>query len=198
MNINYKQAQFELFPAGPGNADRIHKPQIFFSSLTFSLENIVILSIFIFMTVIFSFSLGVERGKRIILRVPLEMEHMLSGRGSSRAVKAGQSDSKQMLPSSATNVVTDVAPQEKTIEKSSPQQQEIRDPTYTIQVASFKKEEYAQQEAVALRKKGFEIFVVPKGEYSIVCVGKFVQKDEAKVTLNRLQKTYRDCIVRRL
>ena len=79
-----------------------------------------------------------------------------------------------------------------------PKKEEIIDLAYTVQVASFQKDEYAQKEAMTLKKKGYDIFVVAKGKYSIVCVGKFSRRDEAKVILSRLKKTYKDCMVRRL
>ena len=70
---------------------------------------------------------------------------------------------------------------------------------FTIQVASFKQEKYANQEADRLRQNGHsDTFVIPKGDYSIVCVGKFIGKDEAKKFSGKLKKRYNDCLVRRL
>ncbi|MCK5581683.1 MAG: SPOR domain-containing protein, partial [Candidatus Omnitrophica bacterium] len=72
------------------------------------------------------------------------------------------------------------------------------DSTYTVQVASFRKKVYAEKEAMDLKKKGYEIFVVPKGDYSIVCVGKFAYKNEANQMSRKLRKRYKDCLVRSL
>ena len=70
---------------------------------------------------------------------------------------------------------------------------------FTIQVASFKLKANAQREAARIKRMGHEdIFVVPKGNYSIVCVGKFAQRDEAKKFSGRLKEKYNDCLVRRL
>ena len=57
----------------------------------------------------------------------------------------------------------------------------------------------AKKEAENLEERmEYDIFVLPKGKYSIVCVGKFPQEDRAKVILNKLRKRYKDCLVRRL
>ena len=44
---------------------------------------------------------------------------------------------------------------------------------YTIQLASYKSKSFAQKEAELLKKKGFVPLVIPKGSYTILCVGKF-------------------------
>ncbi len=71
---------------------------------------------------------------------------------------------------------------------------------YTIQVASFKKEKNAKIEAERLKGKGIgvDIFVLPKGEYSIVCVGRFLKKDDAKEFSVKIKDRYKDYLIRRL
>ncbi|MBZ0166890.1 MAG: SPOR domain-containing protein [Candidatus Omnitrophica bacterium] len=68
---------------------------------------------------------------------------------------------------------------------------------YTIQVASFKTDTPAQREASWLKDKGYETFVLRKGDYSIVTVGQFNQAQEAKAFSQRLSQRYKDCLVRR-
>ena len=63
MQLNYKQSQFELFPGVLAGSERVNKPRFLISSLTLSMENIVILGIVILMTIILSFTAGVEKGK---------------------------------------------------------------------------------------------------------------------------------------
>ena len=69
---------------------------------------------------------------------------------------------------------------------------------YTIQVASFKSEIYARKEAQDLEKKGHQSLIASKGKHFIVCVGKFVSENEAKIFSGQLKKQYKDCLVRRL
>ena len=65
MNINYKQPQFELFPANSATLEDINKPKFLLANLTLSLESLVIFTILGIMVALFSFSLGVERGKHV-------------------------------------------------------------------------------------------------------------------------------------
>src|ERR1700689_2782171 len=65
MNINYKHPQFELFPANSATLEDINKPKFLLANLTLSLESLVIFTILGIMVALFSFSLGVERGKHI-------------------------------------------------------------------------------------------------------------------------------------
>ena len=67
---------------------------------------------------------------------------------------------------------------------------------YTIQIASYKSEKIAQREADLLKQKGYDILVVPKGSFFIICVGKFNQKEQAKSYSQKLKKQYKDCLVR--
>ena len=66
MNINYKQPQFELFPANTSTLEDVNKPRFLLANLTLSLESLVILSILGIMVALFSFCLGIERGKRLV------------------------------------------------------------------------------------------------------------------------------------
>src|SRR5271166_3643529 len=65
MNINYKQPQFELFPANSATLEDINKPKFLLANLTLSVESLVIFTILAIMVALFSFSLGVERGKHL-------------------------------------------------------------------------------------------------------------------------------------
>lgn len=69
---------------------------------------------------------------------------------------------------------------------------------YTIQLASYEKKSYADKEARRLKKKGFTVLVMSKGNYSIVCVGKFADREMAKSLLSEFKKTYHDSFIRRL
>ncbi len=69
---------------------------------------------------------------------------------------------------------------------------------YTIQLVTFQSNKLAQKEAEALRKKGLSPLVISRGNYVIVCVGSFSNKDTARSLLSNLKKRYRDCFIRRL
>jgi cell division septation protein DedD len=70
---------------------------------------------------------------------------------------------------------------------------------FTVQVASYKSDRFAQKEADALKKKGYsDVYVMNKGKFVILCVGKFTSKDGADKLTKKLRNNYQDPVVRRL
>jgi hypothetical protein len=69
---------------------------------------------------------------------------------------------------------------------------------YTIQVAVFKNKQLALREAKLLLKEGLTPMVFAKGNYIILCVGKFSNQESAQSLLIQLQRTYAGCRIRRL
>ncbi len=69
---------------------------------------------------------------------------------------------------------------------------------YTVQVAAFRSRELAGREALILAKKGFSPLAFAKGDYVILCVGRFPNQKSAQPLLNQLQKAYAGCRIRRL
>jgi hypothetical protein len=69
---------------------------------------------------------------------------------------------------------------------------------YTIQIASYRTNSSAQKEAEGLRKKGFSAAIIAKGDYNIVCVGNFPDREKARPSLSELKKRYDDCFIRRI
>lgn len=69
---------------------------------------------------------------------------------------------------------------------------------YTIQVASISRNKNVKSELASLRNKGYTAFSLVKGKYTVICVGKFEEKEEAKVKLQKLKTRYPDCQIRRL
>jgi len=69
---------------------------------------------------------------------------------------------------------------------------------YTIQVATFKNKQLALREAKLLLKEGLVPMVFAKGNYIVLCVGKFSNQESAQPLLIQLQRTYAGCRIRRL
>ncbi len=197
MDINYKQDQFELF----SNTDRKALPEsavsrFVLSNVTLSAENIIVLTVFIFLAIIVSFSIGVEKGKRVASAQPVAVARKIAV----QPVVADQPVEKRkaIQPQAPAAVAVDV---QETVSASKQMPQalvEASENFYTVQLASFVSKKYAEKEAAALEKKGYETFVVSKGKHVIVCVGRFVDSQAAKTFLGKLKDKYKDCLVRRL
>lgn len=133
---------------------------------------------------IISFSLGVKKGKQLSV--------------SNKRVSFDLAEQK-----SATPPVVVTAAAEK-IEENKPQRQEKAPPRenyregYTIQLASYKAKKFADREAEALNKKGVSAFIIYKGDYVVLCAGKFSDKEQARDSMKKLKIRYKDCYLRRL
>ena len=204
MNIISKQqSQFELFPKSSKNSSEEWKPSCLIKDLTLSFENIIVLCIIFVMVLVLFFSFGVERGKRIALLPSVTDEADIIQTVKKDAVK----QPVQTVPrvEMEKRVVFPVDIPEEIFEEGEPafrpplEKTEEQEKLFTIQVASFRLEKNAEREADRLRNTGHDdTFVVPKGNHSIVCVGKFMQKNEAKKFSGKLKKRYNDCLIRRL
>jgi len=200
MNISRKkQSQFELFPGASKSSLETGRPAHLTKDLTLSLENIIVLCIIFVMSLVLFFSFGVEKGKWVANianedYLAIESEKVVSGlSGSDTKAKQGE------------EVVFPVENLEGPIGESDPvfgeplRINDEQEKIFTIQVASFKLRKNAQREADRLKDNGHEdAFVLPKGSYTIVCVGKFSQKADAREFLSKLPSRYNDSLVRRL
>ena len=215
--INSPYTQFELFPNATVKASELRQRRYLLKDLTLSVEHIIVSTIVFVMVTVLFFSFGVEKGKRMV-RVSI-----LEAAGISRAVEAVSQETRGVVSSrllagrgeaQAAPAVT-ISPQaeEETLRspkggleppeaspkmEAQPQKKDAQEDIFTIQVASFNSPQSAQKEAMLLKQKGYDIFVLPKGKHSIVCVGKFGQQNEAKAFSNKLKNRYNDCLVRRL
>ena len=192
MNINYKQPQFELFPANSATLEDINKPRFLLANLTLSVESLVIFAILGIMVALFSFSLGVERGKHIAAQALDE-----------RVSAAWNVGARTIAPAAAVAAVpvTRLAPVQRMMSTPNPMQMPRVSTSfgtrYTLQAATYGNEEYARQDALFLKARGFQSFLIKSGKYWLVCVGQFNAKESALSLLRRLPGNYRSSQVRR-
>jgi hypothetical protein len=146
-------------------------------------EKIIFIIIGFIITGIVFFTLGVEKGKE------------------SAALKLNAQFNMATKTQISRPVQTPIKPVQTPIkEEVSPVklQQPSSSQNYTIQIASYQTKTYAQKEAESLKKRGFASLVLPKGTYTIVCVGNFADEKTARPLLSKLKKRYQDCFIRRL
>lgn len=167
--------QLELFSDSQGNTELPPKGQDknYFSKYIWGYEKTILIIIAILVTGIVSFSVGVERGRRSTMSQPLQAQ-----------------DSEVRTQVAQAQIITEV--------EKEPQPAAIPVSGYTVQVASFKTNAYAQKEAALLKKRGYKAITLNKGEHIILCVGNFPEKEEAQALLSELSRYYKDCRIRRL
>ncbi len=178
-------SQLELFSQN-GNSGEIKTQQHNNAFLAFiwNYEKTLLIIIGFLITGVISFSLGVEKGKRLV------------NLQSNVRFDIAKPRIKQIVPENKAFVSP--VQQQITIKKEEIQPQPAEKQGYTIQLASYKTKSYAQREAEALKKKGLSPLVLSKGSYIVLCVGKFSNKEAAQSLLSELKKRYQDCSIRRL
>ena len=174
-----KQAnlQLELFTQtkNAASSGTSRKVSSFFLARIWNYEKTILIIIAVIITGVVSFSLGVEKGKRLTLfKQAAPVTPIKQAAVEDRAVPQATQEQKK--------------------QQASPTQKE----GYIIRLASYKIKTHAQKEAELLKKKGLEPLVLSKGIYTVLCVGNIPNKQTASSLLTELRKRYRDCYLARL
>lgn len=178
--------------------------------MTLSFENIIVLCIIFVMSLVLSYSLGVEKGKKTaqpaVGPVPGAVQTARTAMEPEPVAAVPESEDTAAPPEEVIQIETVAPPAEVAEAEAEAEAMPVTETAessverdyFTIQVASFKLEKNAHKEADRLKDIGYDIFVLAKGDYSIVCVGKFIERQQALEFSSKLKKRYNDCLVRRL
>ncbi len=194
----YQQELFtEFTPSQPSRGDRlpgIAKPQKpILMSLT--IEQILLAGIGLILLCCFSFFMGVLRGKSIASTIaPTVPQTAVSPRTQPMiSVPAAKpfviSLPKKTLPPVIKTPLA-AAPKKNSFVS------DLSKP-YTIQLVTYKQKELGEKEVAYFRSKGYYATLVPHGDYFIVCLGQYTNKEEAKKDLALFAAKYKDCFLRR-
>jgi len=163
----------------------------FFGSVR-NYEKVIILSFCFLITIIISFSFGVEKGKRVALS---EQDARFDVANNTQAASAKKLAITQELNKAQNKTLVKPAlynPKENV-------STQIKTGNYIIQLASYQNKLLAQKDAESLKKIGLTPFMFSsKKGYTILCVGSFSNKDSAQQMLTELKKKYHDGFIRRL
>ena len=202
--------QFELFSSS--DDQNSGKKGLFSKRISLALEHVIIIGIVLLVSGVVVFSLGVERGKHAAIKKMETLEINLADQENDVIITPSSEDSVQKASAETKTSTQNVAApvkseknQEIVVDVPVPAevvQEKAAEPAvsgvYTVQVASFKQAKFADQEVEVLKKKGYEAFSVAKGDYYLVCVGKYKSKTQAEKTSKSLKSKYKDNITRRL
>lgn len=151
------------------------------NTIVVPLDTFLLLGIVVVLLFILSFSLGVERGRKIAERYLAE-----KNKGSLEFVDENQNQQEEPVA-----VVKDNT--EQVVEK-----EEKKESEYIIQLVTYLKEKIAIEEVEKLKKEGYPVYVSKKGEYTVILLGGFKNQEEAQKNMQILRKKYKDCFIRRL
>ena len=148
------------------------------------LENAVFAVIITIMCVIVAFALGVERGKRLIVKSVDEEIEVSTPVQSVPQIELGPIEvgkPKEEEPAKAPNA-TDVTNAAK---------------RYTIQVISYKQKNLAEAEKNKLLNKNVNAYIIPSGSWYQVCAGGYDTVEKAKEALIKIEKDYKGSFIRK-
>ena len=155
-----------------------------------SYENIVLLFIVFIMLLVIFFSLGVEKGKKIIRVDTAE-------KGIPFAMQAPQAEEAEGFKTPILKTL-----ESETLLEAISEDLEIIDASdnrpYTIQVVAYKKENAAKKELDRLKREGHEEFVIPSNDWFQVCAGRYSNREASKKDLNTLKDKYPTCYFRKI
>jgi len=152
---------------------------------TFTREKLIlsILGAIVILAVVFAF--GFEQGKKNILA-------KLTRRPAAQPVMARPNTAAEPV-----NMKAAKAP----VMQEAPRPAQVKPKAalkpYTIQVATFRSKDYAMQEAIKLRNKGFSTSIIGINGLYQVWAGDYSSTKEAEQALNTLKKAYNGCYIRK-
>ena len=164
-----RQVQKELFDEFVNAEKRRHPKNLFGTkperTISLLYEHMIFMIIGIIIITVIIFSVGVEKGKRIGM---MEVEFFAK-------------DAKQEAPEKIEDLIIEEKQEIAIAEDKAPvkkQNDEIFS-GYTIQVASYTKEDTAKARAQELKKNGHEAFTLHKGDFYILCIGRLKDEKQA-------------------
>ena len=144
------------------------------------LDTLILLCVIAILLFTISFSMGVERGKKVALKTGVTKEELIKSPSRSENTTIIRSENRNAEPPS----------------KAADRDGEDRN-SYHVQVASFKKENSARKEVEKLESNGYPVVVMKKGGYVVIYVGGFENEREARSNFKDLKERYKDCIFKR-
>ncbi|MBU1122435.1 MAG: SPOR domain-containing protein [Candidatus Omnitrophota bacterium] len=181
------ERQLHLFGFDEGSRD-IKRRNI----VSLSLDTFILLLIVVVLLFVLAFSLGVERGRKIVSnkladedKFKIDAVDLSQDRLSLDSAESKEGDLRKDKVEAAKDTEVDKETKEET-------------KNYIIQIATYLKENIALEEAKKLKDNGHEVLVSKKGEFTVLFVGSFKNREQAQVTMQSLRKRYKDCFIRRL
>lgn len=212
MNIKYREPQFELFPASSASLEDINKPKFLLATLTLSTESVVMLVILGIMIGLFSFSVGVEQGKRLAAQSLDEKVAAAWNVGGRRLAVVTSTPVVTTTPGVSTaakitghggffhtRTLVSAAP----VSVPHPAIGGARSGVtttrgqWTVQVATYRNEDYARQEALGWKAKGYPVFLIKSKDFYMVCIGQYASSSQAQAFSDKNQTKFRGSQVRR-
>jgi len=195
-------AQLELFGTTlPQAAIRRRNPVL--GNLRLRDDHVILLTIAGLLAVTVVFAMGVERGKQVaraerpLLAPATPATQMTPEKSTTQADKTVESERSLQPPASVPASPTS-PPTPRSIPRKAEKTTVAATPGFAIQVVSYRKPDLARREMQRLQQRGEPAFLVMKQGFTVLCVGPFPSRENARTKLSHLKKQYGDCFIRSL
>lgn len=144
--------------------------------LTLTLERAIFILIGVIMLMVLVYALGVERGRSLGDKRE-KSENLMLKQDSGAVLQPQKAEQAKMPQFLLTAPVAQNKP-------------------FTVVAATFTKEANAQDEALRLKGKGFDTFVMQSNSYFQVCVGSYDSAQSAKEAAIKVRRIYKDAYIK--
>ncbi len=197
-----EQPQLELF-------NEIKRPQrgyLFFKkkfafprhaiSFVVNYENLILFIIGLVLALVISFSIGVERGKRLRLSAQNASVSKKIPEQAKRIIAIPATDAASIKQNKIKTSADKVSIQVPSADSKEPIQPVVkRARAYFIQVVTYTNKVLAEKEKEKLLRIGISSFINLSDRFYQVKAGPFYNKDDALNLQRELKKTYKDCYI---
>ena len=192
MTVRTPDGQLELFDLSGHPTVKPRPPSLGRLILQIRQDQLVVAGIAGLVGLTIVFALGVERGKQLVRAERVLLAREQPPQPSAQTdVKPAASTTKTVNPTpSAAPAPVKPSASKRRVASVSPTSR------YAIQVVSYRQPQLAKRELDRLHAKGERAFLVTRKGFTVLCVGPFPSKDNAKDKLAQLKDRYQGCFVK--
>jgi len=160
-------------------------------------DMICISAVIAVLLLIVSFVLGMKKGRHIAsVERPGTVQQ--TAQPISVKISSPETEKAEITALSPEKDQPEKEPVSEPAEKETVPEQDLAEKNpFTIQVASFRDRSSAEKEKAYIEEQGLTAEICQKGDYLVIFVGRFPDKEAASARINELKQRYKDCFARR-
>lgn len=158
--------------------------------IAFTYEKLIlaVLGLLVSLAVVFAFGFEYGKGRGAVRRIAVVQPKLVQPQPVTVQQVPPRVETPRQVAKQPVALAKQAAPAKTAPVKAKP---------YTIQVATFRSRDLAQQEVTLLKQKGFGAQAVNMNGFYEVWVGEFTDSKDASLILGKLRKLYKDCFLKK-
>jgi hypothetical protein len=167
-----------------------------FVTFRLSYEGAIFSLIVFLMLCVIMFSIGMERGKNSRSYVREEIKKDVKPVSIRPQMKNVQPNTVSVNKLKSSPAVAYNIPRASTVTQVRTPQEEAVKGNYTIQVLTYRDKSTAEKQVQKLTQNGHRPFVIFSRGFHQICIGRYTNRESAKIDLANLRRNYKDCFIR--